>query len=128
MKLSRSCLCFLPLSLETYKAASRFTHQSVSQLSLRVAQEQLLFGVCLSAPHGMQDLSSPTKDQTCAPSGGSRVLTAGPPGKSQEQLLNIWQPWPSSATLYPRSEPVTAALKDQRLYLIYFFTNLESCS
>ena len=31
----------------------------------------------------MQDLSSPTRDRTCAPCSGSAVLTNGPPGKSR---------------------------------------------
>ena len=43
----------------------------------------------LAMLHGMQDLSSPTRDQTCAPECRSwvekhSVLTIGPPGKSWE--------------------------------------------
>ena len=36
----------------------------------------------LATPHGMWDLSSPTRDQTCNPFIGNVVLTVGPPGKS----------------------------------------------
>ena len=44
----------------------------------------LIFGL----PCGMQDLSSPTRDQTHAPlQWKHRVLTIGPPGKSQLKEL-----------------------------------------
>ena len=36
----------------------------------------------LATPHGLWDLSSPTRDQTCNPWVGSVVLTVAPPGKS----------------------------------------------
>ena len=36
----------------------------------------------LATRYGMQDLSSPTRDQTHALSSESTVLTTGPPGKS----------------------------------------------
>ena len=35
-------------------------------------------------PCSMWDPSSLTRDQTCAFCSGSRILTTGPPGKSQE--------------------------------------------
>ena len=39
----------------------------------------------LAILHGLQDLISPTRDGTCAPCRWKgRVLTTGPPGKSQE--------------------------------------------
>ena len=49
----------------------------------------LFFFSPLAMLHGMQDLSSPTRDQTCAPECRSwvekhSVLTIGPPGKSWE--------------------------------------------
>ena len=50
-----------------------------------------LFFVCLffnflATPHGMWDLSSPTRDRTHDPCIGSRVLTTGPVGKSLPSL------------------------------------------
>ena len=41
----------------------------------------------VAALQGMRDLSSPTRDQTCARCGGSAVLTAGRPGNSQKRFL-----------------------------------------
>ena len=43
----------------------------------------------LAMPHGMWDLNSLTRDQTCTPCIGSAVLTTGLPGKYLEVLLNI---------------------------------------
>ena len=36
----------------------------------------------LATPYGMWDLSSPTRDRTCMPCTGNRILTTGLPGKS----------------------------------------------
>lgn len=33
-------------------------------------------------PHSMQNLGSPTRNQTCAPFSESTVLTTGPPGNN----------------------------------------------
>ena len=41
----------------------------------------------------MWDLSSSTRDQTCAPCIGSAVLTTGPPGKFQISFLKEWFVW-----------------------------------
>lgn len=43
----------------------------------------------VSAPHSMQYVSSPTREQACAPCSGSTVLSTGPPGKSPVQQMFI---------------------------------------
>ena len=43
----------------------------------------------LAAPHGMWDLSSLNRNPTCARCRKYRVLTAGPPGKSQLSLFKL---------------------------------------
>ena len=40
--------------------------------------------------YGMQDLSSPTRNQTCIPCTRSMVQTTGPPEKSQHMFLFIY--------------------------------------
>ena len=39
---------------------------------------------------GMWDLSSPTRDRTCTPALGGKVLSTGPPGKSLEPWHLCW--------------------------------------
>ena len=43
-----------------------------------------LFILYLAPPHHMQDVNSPTMDETDTPCGESRVLTTGLPGKSHK--------------------------------------------
>ena len=46
--------------------------------------------VCVCVwPKGMWDFSSPTRDQTCTPTLEGKVLTNGPPGKSQKPTWKI---------------------------------------
>ena len=51
------------------------THVNVEICSVRKMVILLFF---LAMPHSMQDLSSPTRDQTHAPCSGNRILTTGP--------------------------------------------------
>ena len=56
---------------------------------ISLAIQLFLFIYFLAVPRGMQNLSSPTGDQTHTPCGGSKhaVLTLGPPGKSLKIIL-----------------------------------------
>ena len=56
--------------------------REVGQDENALAPLEFLFFSCLAMPHNMQDLSSPTRDQTHAPCIGSiGVSTTGPLGK-----------------------------------------------
>ena len=49
----------------------------------------VFFKIFSSAPRDLRNPSSPTRDQTPAPStGSSRVLTTGPPGNSWKSSLS----------------------------------------
>ena len=88
----------------------------------------------MATPHGMWDLSSPTRDHTHAPCIGSTVLPTGPTGQSLVFLLEVmiavvlhcWAP------PVPRSSPpplphllVSGALCNTRMWLgVYEFVLL----
>ena len=44
-------------------------------------ERNFFFFFFFATPGGIQDINSPTRDQTCMPCSGSRVLTTEPPGK-----------------------------------------------
>ena len=54
----------------------------------------LLFYVSVFWPWGMWDLSSPRRDRTCMPALEDKVLTTGPPGKSQHHTSFHFLPYP----------------------------------
>ena len=66
----------------------RFTFTSIGLTYNSRLLSIFMFSFSFFWPHGLRDPSTPTKDQTCAPCGGSnRVLTTESPGNSQRGLV-----------------------------------------
>ena len=79
---------FVPLSKSTGRTwkglhlDSSLLHWPMCPSFLTISNWFEVFGLCLAMPCRRRSLSSPTRDQTCIPHIGSRVLTTGPPRKS----------------------------------------------